>query len=193
MMNMQIDFSKLKGHNKNIAKLISIILMVLGCIFIFAGIGIAIFLFYLDKSMPDDVQWYKATVAEVVKVDEKLERTNSSNKRNKYRTTYDCEVYLEYEVEGELQKIDYTINGSYENVRTGDEYYVKVSPSDPTKIHVFSKEPDDSMIEIIGPIVLAVFGIIAIIGSIIVKKSAKDAKVVEKKVDYSGTSIDKLD
>lgn len=190
-MNMQIDFSKLKGQNKNVAKIISIFMMVIGCVFIFAGIGIAIFLFSLEKNMPDDVQWYKATVAEVVKVDEKLEKTNSTNKRKTYRTVYDCQVYLEYEVEGEVQKIPYNINGSYDRVRTGAEYYVKVSPSEPTKVHVFSKEPDDSMIiELIGPIVLAGFGVFAIIGSIIVKKFAKDAKVVEKKVDYSGFDIE---
>ena len=176
----------LNGKKINISrgKLVGTALILLGTLFLLIGIGVTIFLVNFDKNLPEDVQWYEATISEVTSVDKKVERKESTNNRYRYETTYDCEVYLEYEINGVEQRIPYSINGSYVLPDAGDIYYVKVSPSEPAKIHVFSKEPDDSVVEV-GPIVLAIVGVITIIVGIIVRKLAKIAKVVDRRINYS--------
>ena len=210
---MTINTGSNKKKGKSIGKLIGTIMIVFGCLFTLVGIGITLFMANFSKNIPDDAQWYKATVVEVINVDKKVERKESSNNRYRYETTYDCDVYLEYEIEGVNQRIRYSINGSYDLLGGGETYYVKVSPSNPSKIYVFSNEPDDSFFEG-GLIFLAVVGIITIIVGVLVRKIAKSAIVVDRAInygeddgvnyndmnynntygstDYSGTSIDKL-
>ena len=173
------------GQKKSLSlgKLVGNILIVFGTLFALAGIGITIFMSNVDKSIPDDAQWYKAIVTEVVSVEEKVERVESTRKEYRYETTYDCDVFLEYEIEGEKQRIRYFVEGSYDLFGGGESYYVKVSPSNPTKIYVFSKETDDSFVEI-GLIFIAVVGVITIIVGIIVKKLAKIAKVMDRNPQF---------
>ncbi len=173
-----------QNKNMSIGKLIGNGLIIIGILFMLAGIGITVFLSSLEKDIPDDAQWCKAVVSEVLSVKEQVKKVESSNKIKRDEITYDCDVILEYDVEGEKQKISYFVEGSYDLLDVGDIYYVNVSPSNPTKIHVFSKEPDDSFIEI-GLIFIAVVGFITIIVGLVVKKLAKIAKVVDRPTKYN--------
>ena len=168
-----------QSNGISIGKLIGNGLIIIGILFMLAGIGITVFLSSLEKDTPDDAKWYKAVVSEVVSVKEQVKKVESSNKIYRDEITYDCDILLEYEVDGEKQKISYFVDGSQDLLDEGDVYYVKVSPSNPTKIYVFSKEPDDSFIEI-GLIFIAVVGLITVIVGIVVKKLAKIAKVVDR-------------
>ena len=168
-----------QSNGMSIGKLIGNGLIIIGILFMIAGIGITVFMAGLEKDTPDDAQWYKAVVSEVLSVKEQVKKVESSNKIKRDEITYDCDVILQYEIEGEKQKISYFVEGSYDLLDAGDVYYIKVSPSNPTKIYVFSKETDDSFIEI-GLLFIAVVGFVTVIVGIVVKKLAKIAKVVDR-------------
>ena len=184
IMSQIINGWNYRKKEKSIGKSIANSIIVFGSFFACIAIVILAARLISKSNQPDDVKWYRASVSELIAVEEKVKVRKSSSKRKHYETVYDCDVFLEYEIDGATYTTRYSINDSSYKISGGQEFYVQVSPSNPSKIYMISTEPSETAINVVV-IVFGVIGVLIILLGIKIKKSVLKKKVEDLYLDHS--------
>lgn len=148
--------------------------------YLFAGVGVLAILFMIgmiilfkvsESKVPDDAEWFDGVITEVLSVETDYEWREDSDGDDYKVRVYDCEAYLEYEIDGQTYVYKHTTNNSDDPIREGEHYYVKVSPSNPNKIYVISTSKSNWGIYV-GAGIFGLVGIIFVIAGLCTAKSA---------------------
>lgn len=144
-------------------KMQAIIYIVVGIVFV----GIALFSLIssvsADAKKPDDAEFFKGKVTEVLSVDTDYKRKSTTGKKKKVVTVYDCHVIVEYEVNGQVYEHQHFADDRDTPSKVGDTYYVEVSPAEPEKVYTVSASSSTFARSTLKYILLVVFGIFGVV------------------------------
>lgn len=138
-------------------------------ILVLSAIAIINFTKFKDNSGPDGTEWVDG---KVISVTTTSERVNPE----KNVVVYDCEVVIQYKVDGRMYERNCRLTDSSTPIFMGDTYYVCVYEDDPTNIYHISTSKGNTKrnFNLIGDLIpIVIFGVIFIC---IIKKGVLDDK-----------------
>lgn len=148
--------------------------IIAGLIFLFATIEFNIHFSKAISSVPDEAQWCEAKVTEVISCDERRERDSDGDG---YRTVYDCEYVIEYQVDGQTHNVEMNDNDRRTKVTVGSYLYVKVTADNPERIYIVSTSPSDDTFKGIFIVFYVVSGAIVVLGIVLqIRRSVNKRK-----------------
>ena len=151
-----------------------------GIIFMLFGIAVAFFMTFtgfksslLKKMIGKGLEEYDAVVSRVFEVecDEVYEEDTDGYSR--WVTVYDCEVELQYEIDGITYFSKYTFDDMSKPVTEGKKYIIYANPENPEAVRGYKTVGADNVIFIIKIVFAVIGGILFLVGLIAFIKSFK--------------------
>lgn len=174
-------------NNNNVNnKLVGYIFALMGSLSIGVMIIVIILAVKSEAEIPDSAKWYMGQVSEVISVESDIEWVEDSDGDEYSVKVYDCEVIIQYEVDGQIYVCRHKFNNNDQPAMKGDGYYVKVSPDNPERVYKVSADKGDYGIYL-GASIFGVVGLIFVIIGLSIVMSGKKKKT--KAIDEYGTSM----
>lgn len=154
--------------------------LIIGILLIICVIASAIALVSSEMKKPKDAEYFKGEVSKVISVEEHHDLKKKAGSKWAVKTkVYDCNVIIEYAVNGQIYKYNYVARDNKTAIKEGNTFYVEVSPRSPQKVYAISATDNPIMnSEAIYYICDGIFGIVSIILIVTGLKAVKEGKKI---------------
>lgn len=145
--------------------------LITGIIFLLATIGFTYLSIKVEENVPDDAEWYKATITEIISEEEDY-KTKTKNDKKVEVKEYDYEYVLEYKVNGTTYETIEKENDRSSRIHEGDTRYVRITADNPENIYMISTSADSNTF-IIFVVLYVISGALIVFGIITSIKARK--------------------